>query len=458
MASTWHKLPSQAESLPSLLTSYTWTLEGYELYLTDLTSIWSEQLSRKEIFERAEQGITTIDPSEGDDQLELLLTKVGEALSGAGSKLSLTSGSKVDSININISAKLPSPLKPFKWTLQSSKEPTSSLTNRILLPLLKDEAAWESRQQALTNQLQQKDWVLDKLFDRIETLGVDMSTIFPSASGIRSSRKGDTRSELGKLVKGVAPFDEKAWLAQQGSSSSTFNLASNLVHEVFGSDFNKGPVSFNPVRDHWWDGLDTFSNAFQEEDDLAPEEEEAPNSLTEESKEHPEPGLDDGNETTGTTDSEFEVRGPLTLYLFLYSHDPAIRKTTARESPNQEHKKLFTTPKPKPKETQSHQRAVRYRQYITNTQIRLRIRIRTQTTPRSTHQSTKQIPRPKTYSKTTKKDNRQTRCNRGQEKLEATTGTATTFSIRGPNSNSRTRELDQRWRIRSRDRASTIAS
>ncbi|CAI7675290.1 unnamed protein product [Penicillium pancosmium] len=306
MSSTWHKLSLQAESLPPLLFQYTWTREGYELYLTDLTSIWSEQLGRQDIFKRAEQGLTTIDPSEGDDQLELLLTNIGESLSGTGGKPALNSGSKVDSIDINISAKLPAPLRPLKWTLKLSKEPTSSLTNRILLPLLKDEAAWESRQQALSDQLQQKDWVLDKLFDRIEALSVDMSTIFPSASGIRPTRKADMRSELGKLVKGVAPFDEKAWLAQQGGSSSTVSLASNLVHEIFSSNLKKSLMSFNPVQDHWWDELGTFSNTIsQEETDLVPKE-KASNSLTEEPNKHPEAGLDDGEDTAGTSDSEFE--------------------------------------------------------------------------------------------------------------------------------------------------------
>ncbi|KAJ5988760.1 hypothetical protein N7481_003970 [Penicillium waksmanii] len=306
MSSTWHRLSLQTESLPSLLFQYTWTREGYELYLTDLTSIWSEQLGRQDIFKRAERGLTTIDPSEGDDQLELLLTKIGEALSGAGGKSALNSGSKANSIDINISAKLPAPLRPLKWTFQLSKEPTASLTSRILLPLLKDEAVWESRQQALSDQLQQKDWVLDKLFDRIEALGVDMSTIFPSASGIRSTRKGDMRSELAKLVKGVAPFDEKAWLAQLGGSSSTFSLASNLVHEIFGSNSKKSLMSFNPVRDHWWDELGTLSNTTsQEEADLAPKE-KASRNLTEEPTKHTELVLDDGEDTAGTTDSEFE--------------------------------------------------------------------------------------------------------------------------------------------------------
>jgi hypothetical protein len=314
MSSSWRKLSLQAESLPSLIFQYTWTREGYELYLTDLTSIWSEQLCRKDIFKRAEQGLTTIDPSEGDDQLELLLTKIGEALSGAGGKPALNSGSKVDSIDINISAKLPAPLRPLRWTLQLSKEPTSSLTNRILLPLLEDEAAWELRQQALSDQLKQKDWVLDKLFDRIEALGVDMRTIFPSATGLRSTRKGDTRSELGKLVKGVAQFDEKAWLARQGGSSDTFNLASNLVHEMFGSNFKKRLMSFNPVREHWWDELGTFSTTTsQEETDLASKEPASLSSSTEQPVKSSELDLDDLADTAGTTDSEFEVCEPFIL-------------------------------------------------------------------------------------------------------------------------------------------------
>lgn len=313
MSSEWHKLALQTETLPSLLFQYNWTREGYELYLTDLTWIWSERLRQKDIFDRAEQGSTTIDPSEGADQLDLLLTKIGDALSGTGGKPTLNSGSQADSIEINISAKLPAPLRPLQWKLQLSKEPISSLTNRILLPLLKDEAAWESRQRALLDQLRQKDWVLGKLFDRIEALGVDMGSIFPSAAVLHSARKCNARSEVAKLIKGVAPFDEQAWLAQTRGSSDSFNLASDIVHEIFGTELKNVTRDFSPTRDGWWNELEVYSTPAPQEDvELASKEEASEHTTANKSSavqqaKHAEPDLDDGETTAGTTDSEFEV-------------------------------------------------------------------------------------------------------------------------------------------------------
>lgn len=309
MSPRWHKLSLQAKNLPSLLFRYTWTHEGYELYLTDLTSIWSEQLHHGNIVQRAEQECTTIDPSEGKDQMELLLTKVGEALDGAGGEPRLNSGSQADSIEINISAKLPAPLKPLKWKMHLSKEPTSSVTNHLLLPLLNDEAAWKSRQQVLLGQIKQKDWILEKLFDRMGALGVDISTVFPSAAGIRSSRKGDMRSEVGKIIKGVAPFDEQAWLAQPDSSSENFNLASNIVHEIFGVSPENCIRSFNPRRDDWWNELKRPSKAASQEEVNPPsKEQDSINSSSERQANRPDADLSVHEEaTTDTTDSEFEV-------------------------------------------------------------------------------------------------------------------------------------------------------
>ncbi|KAK5800643.1 hypothetical protein VI817_002855 [Penicillium citrinum] len=281
--------------------------------MTDLTSIWAEQLSHKDILERAEQGSTTIDPSEGDDQLDLLLTKIGEALDGSNGKPSINSGSRADSIKINISAKLPAPLRPLNWYLNLSKESASSLTKLIILPLLKDEAAWESRQQLLLDQLRQKDWVLSKVFDRIEALGIEMGSIFPSAAGLRSAKKANTRSELAKLIKGVAPFDEQAWLTQSKDCYDGSSAASNIAHELFGSKNERSTADSNPVRDNWWTELGNSTIAAQEgtgqppkgSDARMPSPSPAKDSVTQEVK-HSDPDLDDGDITAETTDSEFE--------------------------------------------------------------------------------------------------------------------------------------------------------
>ncbi|KAJ5888212.1 hypothetical protein N7495_008253 [Penicillium taxi] len=249
MSSKWSRLYLKQEDLPLLLFQYTWSRQGYELYVTDLTSVWSERLPQKEILKRAENNNTTIDPSESQEQLEVLLVKIGEALRGDGGSSTVSHGSDANSLELSISTKLPAPLKALKWTLSILKEPASSLTTQLLLPLLRDEAAWESRQRSILDQLKQKDWVLGRIFDKIDVLGIDLATIFPGAAGLRTSRKGNTRSEAAKYIKGLAPFDESAWLTESE------RLAANLVHELVGSDCSAEVETISPPPDRWWSSV-----------------------------------------------------------------------------------------------------------------------------------------------------------------------------------------------------------
>lgn len=262
MSLEWRRLRLSQEDLPPLLCQYTWTRQGYELYVTDLTTIWSERLSRKEILKRADDSATTIDPSEDLDQLDLLLTKIGEALRGdGGTTTTLNSGAISDSLQLNTSTKLPAPLRPLKWTIQLSREPASSTTSHLVLPLLRGEASLESRQRTLLDQLKQKDWVLGKLFDKFEVMGVDLGAVFPGVAGLRTARKGSSRSEAAKFIKGVAPFDEQSWLAESESISSSTAVGSNLIHELVGSGNGHDLDRLRPSQEKWWSALQRRSEA-----------------------------------------------------------------------------------------------------------------------------------------------------------------------------------------------------
>lgn len=310
MPSGWRRLRLQQKDLPPLLFQYTWSSQGYELYVTDLTFIWSERLPHKAIVRRAEENATTIDPSEGPEQLEVLLAKIGEALRGDGGSAALNSGSQVDSLELTISTKLPAPLEPLRWSISLLKELSSSLTSQLLLPLLKDEATWESRQRFLLDQLKQKDWVLGKLFDKIEALGVDLGTVFPSAAGLRIARKGSTRSEAAKFIKGITPFDQQTWLAESGGSPSDGSgLAANVVHEILGSDSGRDLARLRPPQDQWWRDLRRRSETtfVQDEETKAPREDH-PTTQEKEPVINAQLDSDQGGYTTGESgDEEFLV-------------------------------------------------------------------------------------------------------------------------------------------------------
>lgn len=304
MPSKWQRLHLSQQGLPPLLFQYTRTRQGYEIHITDLTYIWSERLPHKAITKRAEEDATTIDPGESLEQLNVLLDKIGEGLRKGNESAILSSGTQTDSLEITTTTKLPSPLKPLKWSLRLSKEPLSSLTTNLLLPLLGEEAEWESRQHLLLNQIKQKDYVLSKLFDKMETLGVDLGSVFPSAAGSRASRKAITRSEAAKFVKGIAPFEEQTWLAETGVSHGA-GLATNLLQEISESGDSHNLDTFTLPQAEWWHQLERRSETSARESPLI--EEEIPKD-----KDRKEPvetkHIDEGGDSTASSDvDEFQV-------------------------------------------------------------------------------------------------------------------------------------------------------
>ncbi|KAJ5294422.1 hypothetical protein N7508_009243 [Penicillium antarcticum] len=253
MPSSWQRLHVSHRGLPPLLFQYTWTQQGYEIYLTDLTCVWAERLFYEDIAKRAEEEAATIDPGEDPEQLKVLLEKIGQSLQEGKESTVLSCGTQTDSLEITTTTKLPAPLKPLIWPLKLSKEPLSAVKSCILIPLLKEQADMELRQRSLLSQIKQKDYVLGRLFDKLESLGAELGSVFPSAAGLRTSRKGSTRSEAGRFVKGIAPFDEEAWLAEVGSSTGT-GFGIHLFHEILESGKIEGLKSINH-QGEWWHQL-----------------------------------------------------------------------------------------------------------------------------------------------------------------------------------------------------------
>lgn len=239
--------------MPPLLLRYSRTLDSYNVYMTDLSNVWTEHMSRQDILNRADEDATTIDPSEDPEQFEVLLRKIGEALSGeSGCTASLENGLREDSMKLTVSTKLPAPLRPLIWTIYLSKEPQSSTSQHLILPLLRAEAGWESRQRTLLDHLSKKDWVLGKLFDKIESMGIDLSTIFPGVAGLRKAHGDTLLSHAANYVKGVAPFDEQEWLDGVAKSSPDSVVAANIVAEVSGSVETREIERLGPPPDSWW--------------------------------------------------------------------------------------------------------------------------------------------------------------------------------------------------------------
>lgn len=308
MAPVWRKLAVKQSALPPLLFQFSWSHEGYILYVSDLTFVWSEKLSYRDILERADDISATIDPSEDKEQFDLLLSKIEEALRGKGTA-ALNSGSQADSLQLTTTSTLPAPLRPLQWQIDLLKQAPSSLTDQLLLPLLKDEAGWESRQRILLDKLKEKDWALGKMYDKLESLGVEMGQVFPAAAGIRGTKKAPTRAETAKAIKGLELFDESKWLESSGFSSGSTGLAAEVLKELFGPD-SHGLKKFQVPQGSWWTELLSFSPDAhsQSRDDQTPSRDASPHKEEPTTVSQHDIDLDqDGGVSTASSD-EFEVR------------------------------------------------------------------------------------------------------------------------------------------------------
>ncbi|KAI1975704.1 hypothetical protein LOZ53_004024 [Ophidiomyces ophidiicola] len=253
MQQRWKSLPlDTGGNLPPLFFSYVSSLQGYEILVTDLAYVWSESLSRKQVLANASKYDTSIDPSEDDDQYLVLLQKLGDALNGeSGTSLTLQGHQNRSSLRLSTKTKLPSPLEPLTWIINLSQLPQSSLTQLLFLPVLRVAASYESRMEALTEKLKDKDWALGKLFDKLEASGIDLSTVFPSLTGTRygHGRKASTFSLASELIRGIAPFDKTAWDSEFAKGNLNQRLDENIVTELSVSISSSKPET---IGEDWW--------------------------------------------------------------------------------------------------------------------------------------------------------------------------------------------------------------
>ncbi|KAL5343311.1 XRCC4-like factor-domain-containing protein [Aspergillus crustosus] len=356
MSGKWQRLHLFNEgNIPPLLFRYSPTANSYGLHMTDLNYIWSEHLDRKAILKRADEDETTIDPSEDLEQFKVLLQKIGEGLrneTGSKTVLNPTKRRNEDTLELTVTSKLPTPLKPLQWKIYLSKQPQSSTTSHLLLPFIKAEADSEARQKSLIEELSKKDWVLQKLFDKIEAIGIDLSAIFPGTSGLRSGRKGPTLAQAAKYIKGLAPFDEQTWREKVDKASPDSGLAADIVAEFSIDSEVLGKLdALEPPTEGWWSGPTIHSRISS-----TPEDKQEKKSKAKSSRDAVE--VDPTAETETDDDDEFErqetppgIKNPDSSTL---QKSSSIRKHKDEETQSED-EEASPPPKRRAKETKSDQ-------------------------------------------------------------------------------------------------------
>ena len=232
--SDWRTLPCsrpRAGLVPLLFKSET-TATEYTVYVTDLVRLWTESLKRKDIIKRALELDTSIDPSEGTDQLVLLLHKLSDALDGQnGTSLSLAEEPD-GQMALEATASLPSPLPPLVWPFHLRPAAQELLSSELVVPCLRDLLHSKNQVSSLLTQLKEKDHVISRLVDKLRSAGIELSAIFPSAQ-IHKGSKASAEDLVVNSVKGLREFDENAWRDTLPASFESDLNQEELVRNVF---------------------------------------------------------------------------------------------------------------------------------------------------------------------------------------------------------------------------------
>lgn len=250
----WRVLtPADAKGRPTLLTKDEFKSTEYRVYVTDLASIWEECLDRRSIIKRALQDDTSIDPSEGSDQLKLLLERIQAALAGEPDTSRQVLPSKDEStLHIQLRAGLPAPLESLVWSMTLKQTAGDVLFRQLFLPAFEQTLQTQRRLQSLLKQVKEKDHVIQRLSDKLESSGIELANVFPGAQAARGS-KATARETLSRAVPGLRTFDEMQWYKMTELTDVADSSA--LFEEVLADLGNSDPTSQWKTPGRWWDKI-----------------------------------------------------------------------------------------------------------------------------------------------------------------------------------------------------------
>ncbi|KAF7506883.1 hypothetical protein GJ744_011124 [Endocarpon pusillum] len=244
----WRRLPiaDSNEFLSSLL-FFTFKRDegGLDLSVTDLVHIWrAVKTSKSELKEEAVKTRCSIDPTEDEEQYEVLLNKLEEAISGShGSQVGLvghSENSMPERFEIETSIPLPTPLGTLQWSFRMVRQGPSALTRELVVPALRVIDASRRREADLRRKIKDKDHVIAKLMDKIEGSGIDLTMVFPGFAG---ARKGLSARQAAQVVPGVKAFRVEEWGAdlKDGDDGGFREIVDTLKDEGTGTVVWRAP-------------------------------------------------------------------------------------------------------------------------------------------------------------------------------------------------------------------------
>jgi len=257
MRSAWKvlSLPATGVSIPPLLIKYEIGTSDYTVWVTDLTLIWMESPDRRRVIRRSFDVNTSIDPSENPDQLRLFLKRLGDALDQQPTTtLDLVKTNRDQSLILRTFTPLPGSLKPLQWFIELLPASQSTLTAELVVPMLSQQMIANAEKASLLLQLKEKDQIIAKLTDKMQSEGVDFSRLFPGVAS--KSSKPMSRQALEKSVKGFGVFDEFQWRRHLINNKASSRKFVELVADAFDADLGDQPeTAQTPEYNNWWETL-----------------------------------------------------------------------------------------------------------------------------------------------------------------------------------------------------------
>lgn len=271
-SSLWRPLPGVAVAgIPGLLVSTDFTAQSYAIHLTDLANVWTETLDKKPIIMRGLKEDTSIDPTDGPDQIRKLLDLVRAAFDPSAPEhgdttlaLSRASGGSTDGdggddLMIQVSVVLPKPLRPLTWPIYLKKLPQSAIATELVLPLVHSHQARAREVDELITSLKEKDGVIVKLIDKLEASGIGLENVFTALSG----RRKVTKAIAEERIRGLASFKESKFrkhaetTEREGDGSDDM---ATLLDNVFGAGAGLPSgtaldIGESPALNDWWTSL-----------------------------------------------------------------------------------------------------------------------------------------------------------------------------------------------------------
>lgn len=254
-SANWVPLPA-FHNLPALLVRPVFTSQSYKVHVTDFANLWVEDLDRKGIGKRSLNEDTSIDPTEGPDQMLMLLNKIQAAFDPSApdhnqTSIAIKSMPEGDDmlLALTITCRLPDGLKPLVWTFQMVKCPTAAIASELVLPVMNNLQARTQEVDELIEQLRVKDAIIDRLVDKLDHAGLGLENIWNVLSG----KRNPSRAYAEEKINGLAPFREATWRNAALPSTDTVNgiisLAKDASSTPAGSEDLEKPAH-NDLE--WW--------------------------------------------------------------------------------------------------------------------------------------------------------------------------------------------------------------